>query len=96
MKSLGLLPHVIGEALQEKAHRDRAQRRRARVVDERQEEPESTHWKVLEEHLAALSPVEQQELRQKAIQSLARQGVKPEFMRDTVIKSEMGVLLETG
>jgi hypothetical protein len=96
VKSLGLLPHVIGEALQEKAHRDRAQRRRARVVNERQEEPQSTHWKVLEEHLAALSQVEQQELRQKAIQSLARQGVKLEFMRDTVIKSEMGVLLETG
>jgi hypothetical protein len=95
IQSVGLITHVIGEALKEKmGHEQKQKQRQERVEQERQDERRVAQRNLLEKHLAALSSTEQQRLRQEAIDSLTTQGVKAEFMLESLVKSEMSRLFE--
>jgi hypothetical protein len=95
IQSVGLITHVIGEALKEKIGHERKRKQlQARVEEERQDEQRVAQRKLLEKQLTSLSSTEQQRLRQEAIDSLTTQGVKAEFMLDSLIKSEMSRLFE--
>ncbi|MCS6926139.1 MAG: hypothetical protein NZ578_09600 [Candidatus Binatia bacterium] len=90
IQSLGLLPHVIGDALKEKASRERKrEKQRAHAEAVRQEERRAAQRQRVEGHLAALLPAQRARLRREAIKNLTEQGVKREFMLESVIKAEM-------
>src|SRR5215813_15045676 len=85
IQSVGLITHVIGEALKEKMGHERKQKQRQeRVEEERQDEQRVAQRKFLEKQLASLSSTEQQRLRQEAIDSLTAQGVKADFMLESL------------
>jgi hypothetical protein len=90
IQSLGLIPHVIGDALKEKSIRERKrEKQRAQAEAARQEERRVAQRRRVEGQLAALLPAERARLRREAIRSLTEQGVKREFMLESVIKAEM-------
>ncbi len=94
--SVGLITHVIGEALKEKTGHERKQKQqRARVKEEQRDERRTAERKLVEKQLASLSSIEQQRLRQEAIDSLTEQGVKKDFLLESLIKSEMSRLFES-
>ena len=93
--SVGLITHVIGEALKEKNGHDRKlKQQQVQVEEERKDEQREAQRKLVEKQLASLSSIEQQRLRQEAIDSLTEQGVKTDFMLESLIKSEMSRLFE--
>lgn len=95
VKSLGLLSHVMSEALQEKARKDRKkQQQRTRRIEDDQEEKKLEARKRAEREVSGLAVDEQQRLRERAIKNLVMQGVKQGFMLEGVIKSEMLRLVE--
>jgi hypothetical protein len=90
IQSLGLIPHVIGDALKEKVEHERKREKlQARLEHEQQRQRGTVQQKRAEKQLAALPPSEQVRLRKAAIKSLADQGVKQGFMLESVIKAEM-------
>jgi len=94
--SVGLITHIIGEALKEKTGQERKRKQQqARVEEDRKDEQRTAQRKLLEERLTSLSDTEQQRLRQEAIESLASQGVKAEFMLESLIKGEMSRISES-
>jgi hypothetical protein len=94
--SVGLITHIIGEALKEKTGQERKRKQQqARVEEDRKDEQRTAQRKLLEERLTSLSDTEQQRLRQEAIESLASQGVKAEFMLESLIKGEMSRICES-
>ena len=95
VKSLGLLSHVMGEALQERARKDRKkEQQRTRRAEEEQEQGNMKARQRTERELNGLPVEELQQIREQAIENLARQGVKLGFMLEGVIKSEMLRLVE--
>lgn len=93
--SLGLLPEVIGQALEE---RNTRRRREERAQQDRLEEAQD---QVAEEHRLSLTQVyerlpqaTQDRLQEKARTNLLQQGIKKEFLLDALVKGEVLRLLE--
>jgi hypothetical protein len=90
IQSLGLIVHVIGEALKEKLIRDRAQKKQQeRDAQLHAHQAGETVREENEQEVNNLSAEAQQSLRELAIQSLRSQGVKPKFLLESLVKSEM-------
>lgn len=90
IQSLGLMAHVIGEALKDKTRRERVQKRHKVQHDHRQKEKEVVVQRGSDEReITKLPEAEQQQLRQSAMKNLEAQGLKPRFMLEGVIKDEM-------
>lgn len=97
VQSLGLLSHVISEALQERAQRDRKkQQQRSRRDEEEQEERKIEVRERVEREISGLAVDKQRRLREQAIENLSKQGVQRQFMLEGVIKSEMVRLVALG
>src|SRR5262249_41864054 len=83
VQSIGILPHVIGEALQYRAvqEQQRATTQRHLAAQAAQEgwEKERKQWEKL---LAGLPPAEWDALRHEAVQSLLEQGLQKQFLRE--------------
>ena len=95
VQSIGIIPHVIGEALQGKAlHERRQDRTRAQQQEERKEQEQAAQSKKLWEAIEHLPETEKEILRNKAVTNLLDQGYQRQFIRDTLIKIEMARLVE--
>ena len=89
--SLSLLPEVIGQALSAEEPR-----RHPKAKEEKREESQQHRlddFRKLEQAYGTLSSVEQQDIRERAIQRLSSQGVKKEFLLEGLIKNEVHQLL---
>jgi hypothetical protein len=90
VKSLGLLPHVIGEALKDKERSERKRERdRMRQCKEQEEQRRDAQLHLLAKELDCLPLEEQAQLRREAIKSLTEQGFQRPFLMETLIKQEM-------
>ncbi len=90
IQSLGLIAHVIGEALQEKAGRERAlKKQQERHLRLQEEAMGHSARDGKEQEVSELPESEQQRLRELAIKSLKSQGVKPRFLLESLVKGEM-------
>jgi hypothetical protein len=93
--SLGLLPKVIGQALEGKARtrkrEDRAQEVRETELDAAQDEKRR---RCLTEIYDALSAGKREALTNKARENLLQQGFKPEFLLDAMVRVEVLRLVE--
>ena len=93
--SLGLLPKVIGQALEGKGssrkREDRAQEVRETGLDSAQDEKRRRR---LTEIYDALSAGNREALTAKAQEKLRQQGVKPEFLLDALVRAEVLRLVE--
>jgi hypothetical protein len=97
VQSLGILPHVIGEALREKVVKDcKRAKERAGIEDERRAEERGNLRRQAEEAIDALPPEVREQLRREAIAHLTEQGVRQQFLLDGLLKMEMGRLLRKG
>lgn len=90
--SLSLLPHIIGQALQEP--QEHSPRLPTQLEMHFAPGPEDEWRKDIERVLADMSEADRQTLRERAVDLLAAQQIKPEFMLPGVIKSEMLRLLQ--
>lgn len=90
VQSIGILPHVIGEALQYRAvqeqQRATTQRHLAAQAEQECWEKERKQWEKL---LAGLPPAEWDGLRHEAVQSLLEQGLQKQFLVDSLVRLEM-------
>lgn len=96
VQSLGILPHVIGEALQERAGRER-QQERARLREQRAKEVQDDNIvsaQAVAARLEAIPSEERDRLRIEAIRSLTEQGFQRQFLLENLIKIEMVRLLD--
>ena len=93
--SLNLLPHVIDRALEEtKKARAREKKKQLRLQNQQQAALAHVRLQFLEERLASLSQVEQEQWRARAIESLVAQDIKKPFLEmESLIRSEMLHLL---
>ena len=90
IQSLGLMAHVIGEALKDKNRRERVQKKQKVQQDCLQMEKEVEVQRGSDEQeITKLSDAEQERLRSSAIKNLEAQGVKPRFMVDGLVKAEI-------
>jgi len=90
IQSLGLMAHVIGEALKDKNRRERVQKKQNVQQERLQVEKEiGAQRDSDEQEMTKLPDSEQQRLRDAAIQNLEAQGVKPRFMVDGLVKDEI-------
>jgi hypothetical protein len=98
VQSLGILPHVIGEALQERAGWER-QQERARQREQRAKESQddiTVSAQAVVARLEAIPSEERDRLRIEAIRSLTEQGFQRQFLLENLIKIEMVRLLDGG
>jgi hypothetical protein len=90
VKSLGIVPHVIGEALKE---RDSENKRKEQKIASSQKVKECKQkveeLRAREVSLAELSDEQLELLRQRAIQELQEEGVQQRFMLHGLIKERM-------
>ncbi len=95
--SLGLLPHVISQALQEK-HRvgEREARKQRLGTEEQKQEAEIRRRQELEQLYQTLSPTEQAHLRSIAVEGLLEKGIQQRFLLESLVKSEICRLLGEG
>jgi hypothetical protein len=93
--SLGLLPEVIGQALEDgaklKAREERAQQNKFEVDKERAAED---HRLSLSQVYEGLPQAIQDRLQEKARTNLLQQGIKKEFLLDAIVKGEVLRLLK--
>jgi hypothetical protein len=90
VQSVGILPHIIGEALQEKAKCDRKTvSSRAQQDEERRMQEREAQLRGVDKKLRALAEEEQEQLRQAAVQRLTEQGLPKQFLLEGQIKLEM-------
>jgi hypothetical protein len=93
--SLGLLPEVIGQALEEsnklRIREERAQRGK---LEEAKGRAAEEHRLGLTQVYEGLPQAEQDRLQEKARLNLLQQGIKKEFLLDAVVKGEILRLLE--
>jgi hypothetical protein len=93
--SLGLLPEVIGQALEEsdklKVCLERAQRYKLEEAEERAAEE---HRVSLTRVYDGLPQAEQDRLQEEARTNLLQRGIKKEFLLDALVKGEVLRLLE--
>lgn len=94
VKSLGLLPHVISEALREKDIGEKKQKQTSLHVQEVEQEKQRVQKiKICERDLASLSAERQEKLRRQAMQQLREEGVPPRFMVDGLVRERMVEIL---
>lgn len=90
VQSIGILPHVMGEALQyrnvQEQQRATTQRRLEAQAEQERWEQERKQW---EKVLAALPTADWEALRHEAVQSLLEQGLQKQFLVDSLIRLEM-------
>jgi hypothetical protein len=93
--SLGLLPEVIGQALEDgvklKAREERAQQNKFELDKERAAED---HRLGLLQVYEGLPQAMQDRLQEKARTNLLQQGIKKEFLLDALVKGEVLRFLE--
>ncbi len=95
VQSIGIVPHIIGEALQEKdLHKRKQERVRTQQQEVQQEQERAAQNKQLLKTLAQLPETEKERLRKKAVTNLLAQGYHRQFIGDALIKIEMARLLE--
>jgi hypothetical protein len=92
--SLSLLPQVIGQALQEPE--EHAPRQPTQLEMHFKPNHEDERRKEAEQLLEEMPETDKETLRERAIESLTTQQIKPEFMLAGVVKSEMLRLLQNG
>ncbi len=94
--SLGLLPEVIGQALEESGKRrereEKTQRNKGEEAEERAAEEQRLS---LNQTYDGLPQVKKDHLQEQARTNLLRQGIKKEFLLDALIKGEVLRLLKT-
>lgn len=93
--SLGLLPQVISQAVQqrESAQKHEAKRQR-QLEDERQLKEGIQRRQELEQLYQSLAPTEQETLRQVAVENLLSSGVEKRFLLEPIVRGEVCRLLE--
>jgi hypothetical protein len=97
IQSLKLMTHVIGEALKDKTKRERLLKKETSAQERAQAEKTMEVLQARdEEKLNELPEAELERLREAALKSLESQGVKPRFMMESLVKSEMGRLFKDG
>jgi hypothetical protein len=90
VQSIGLLPHVIGEAIDERGRHEKKKRAATKRDKSRAEFSElEDRSKLIEESLRRLSESDREELRSKAVENLSDKGIPSRFLLDGLIKSEM-------
>jgi hypothetical protein len=96
VKSLGILPHVIGEALKEREYEKKKNARDFSASQKVKQDKEKIEGlKAREMNLADLSDGQREQLRQKAIQELQDEGVQQRFMLPGLIKERMLEIFST-
>ncbi len=97
VQSLGLLPHVISQAVQEKdSVETRVAKRQQLVTEEQKQEAEMQRRQELERLYQSLSSSEQAALREVAVEGLLGKGIKKSFLLESLVKSEICRLLGEG
>lgn len=97
VQSLALLPHVIGQAMQEKEAGEKREAKKQRLVTaEQKQDGEIQRRQELDRLYESLSPNEQAALREVAIEGLLEKGVKRNFLLESLVKSEICRLLGEG
>jgi hypothetical protein len=90
VKSLGVLPHVIGEALKEREHEDKRKEKRVAAVQKMTQDRQQVEGRRGQEgSLAELSEEYQEQLRQRAIRELQEEGIQARFMLPGLIKERI-------
>ncbi len=85
--SLRLLPEVIGQVLEETGQGKK--KRREQADEQRRTTDGAADLQEIANSYHALSVVERDALREKAIRSLLQQGVKKEFLLDGLVRDEV-------
>jgi hypothetical protein len=94
IQSLGILPHVISEALREKTTVERKRAKaQARTEIEQCADNRANERNQIEGRLTTLSVGEREQLRAAAVTRLLEQGVPKKFLLEGLIKMEMGRIL---
>jgi hypothetical protein len=97
VKSIGVLPHVIGEALGERAALQKKKSRATKVKeDEKSQKKSEVERKEIELRLRQMPQQVQEELREAAVTELLRQGIPQRFLLEAMVTAEMGRLLQAG
>ncbi|MBM4256943.1 MAG: hypothetical protein FJ147_13730 [Deltaproteobacteria bacterium] len=95
VKSIGVLPHVIGEALGQRAQLDKKKQKTEQSSDsERSQTKMVAERKELEVRLHQLPQKEQDNLRQVATAGLMEQGIPQRFLLEAMVTAEMCRLLQ--
>jgi len=96
VQSVGIVPHVIGEALREKAtHERKRERERMRQREEREEHARAAYRQALLKKVDSLPPEDREGLRREALRNLMEQGYQRQFVGETLMRMEMARLLES-
>ena len=95
VQSFGIVPHVIGEALQERTTIIKKQEQTVnRVREEQQGRARDREIQKLVEKLDELPYEERERFQKTAIKSLTDQGFQRQFLLDSLVKIEMARLYE--
>jgi len=95
VKSIGILPHVIGEALGERVVTQKKKKRTEQMHEHNDASQKlADERKEIEEQLHRMSQQEQDELRRVAVDRLIEQGVPRRFLLDAMVTAEMCRLLQ--
>jgi DNA-binding transcriptional MerR regulator len=93
--SLGLLPQVISQALQEReAEKKRETKKRQQSHEEQKLKAEQARRQELEQLYQSLSSAEQAALREVAVEGLLHSGIEKRFLVEPLIRGEVCRLLE--
>jgi hypothetical protein len=95
--SLGILPHVIGQALQSRATEPSEDaKEKAKETQSRQEKAEQDHRRELEQQFLALPASRQSEMQELAISRLISQGYDAKIIRimKSLVRQEMYRMLQ--
>jgi len=96
VQSVGIIPHVIGEALREKAtHERKRERERTRQREEREEQARAAYRQALLKKVDNLPSEDREGLRREALRNLMEQGYQRQFIGETLMRMEMARLLES-
>jgi hypothetical protein len=90
VQSMGLLPHVIGEALQYRRVQEQQRTTTLRRVEAQAEQEEwERERKQWEKVIASLPGTEREALHHEAVQNLLEQGLQKQFLVEGLIRLEM-------
>jgi len=95
--SLGILPHVIGQALQSRATElNEDAKEKAKQTQSRQEKAEQDHRQQWEQHFLALPVNRQSEMQEQAISRLISQGYDAKLLRimKSLVRQEIYRMLQ--
>jgi hypothetical protein len=95
VKSIGILPHIIGEALGERTVTQKKKKHLEKVNEnDASLQKLTSERKEIEMQLHEMPKEKQEELRQAAIEQLTEQGVPRRFLLDALVTAEMCRLLQ--